>query len=328
MNALFSSILSVFVWFCLVPNMVLAQKQLNEDEIEGSLRPINGHLIWIGERGRGEPILFIPGGPGFSHRRLEPFFRALSSGYRVIFYDPYGRGQSGRKAANVGYSLDDDVQDIEALRLNLKIERMVIVAHSAGCVIAGKYAERHPERISRLVLASGALSSALWRRGPIDAVNRRIQQGDPLLWQKLNEIIAGGRLSSDIQYQALMGQAWEHLNSGGAGAEFASFASRESDWNPEVYFSMLGNDPERTLAGEFQNFDLFPALRSLRIPILLTYGKMDPSFPLELREEISKALPKASFHTFLSSYHSPHRDENAAYLVLLQRFLHETSNQS
>lgn len=62
----------------------------------GSFVMAGGHKVWYESEGRGEAILLIPGGPGFSHDLFHPFFSPLSDQYRIIYYDPFGTGKSER----------------------------------------------------------------------------------------------------------------------------------------------------------------------------------------------------------------------------------------
>jgi hypothetical protein len=57
---------------------------------------IDGARLWYESEGRGEPLLLIAGGPGFSHSYFHPYFSALRSSHRVVYYDAYGCGKSER----------------------------------------------------------------------------------------------------------------------------------------------------------------------------------------------------------------------------------------
>jgi pimeloyl-ACP methyl ester carboxylesterase len=52
------------------------------------------------------------------------------------------------------YRCDNVAEDLEALRQNLGLERLDLFGHSAGANIVLRYAEYHPERVSRLVLVT------------------------------------------------------------------------------------------------------------------------------------------------------------------------------
>lgn len=119
----------------------------------GRLRVSDVHELYFEESGNpgGKPVLFIHGGPGGGtepkHRR---FFDPAA--YRIILVDQRGCGKSTPHA-----SLEDNttwhlVADFEALRAHLGIEKWQLFGGSWGSTLALAYAQKHPERVSELVL--------------------------------------------------------------------------------------------------------------------------------------------------------------------------------
>jgi proline iminopeptidase len=111
------------------------------------------HQIYFEQCGRpdGKPVLFIHGGPGAgvspAHRRLFNPDR-----YRVVLFDQRGCGKSlphGEMAQN---TTQDLIADIEALRIELGIERWLLFGGSWGSTLALAYAIAHPERVRGLIL--------------------------------------------------------------------------------------------------------------------------------------------------------------------------------
>ena len=111
-----------------------------------------GSMHYLDE-GEGEPVLMLHGNPTWSFywRRLV---KALSPSYRCIVPDHVGMGLSDKPGDDeYEYTLDRRVDDIEALVDSLGItEGLTVVAHDWGGMIGLAFAERRPERISRLVL--------------------------------------------------------------------------------------------------------------------------------------------------------------------------------
>ena len=59
----------------------------------GNYTVINGAKLWYETSGKGEPLLLIPGGPGFSHVYFTPHFAKLSDKFNIIYYDAFGQGK-------------------------------------------------------------------------------------------------------------------------------------------------------------------------------------------------------------------------------------------
>jgi pimeloyl-ACP methyl ester carboxylesterase len=101
--------------------------------------------------GEGEPLLCLPGGPMRASAYLGDL-GGLSRRRRLILLDLRGTGGSGIPADPATYRCDRQVGDVEALRDHLGLDRVDVLAHSAGGDLAILYAARHPQRIRSLAL--------------------------------------------------------------------------------------------------------------------------------------------------------------------------------
>ncbi len=100
---------------------------------------------------RGAPALFLHGGPGAGagavHRRFfDPGF------WRVAIFDQRGAGRSRPLGALEANTTPDLVEDIEALRRHLDIERWLLFGGSWGSTLALAYAQAYPHRVTGCVL--------------------------------------------------------------------------------------------------------------------------------------------------------------------------------
>jgi pimeloyl-ACP methyl ester carboxylesterase len=97
-------------------------------------------------------LLFLSGGFG-TVQNWSRVLRSLDGKYRTVRFDARARGKSGRSADySVGAAVDDIGRVIDATA----IERPILVGWSHGATLAVRYAARHPERVSGLVLVDGA----------------------------------------------------------------------------------------------------------------------------------------------------------------------------
>jgi pimeloyl-ACP methyl ester carboxylesterase len=76
----------------------------------------------------------------------------LSACRWLVLLDLRGTGESAVPADPATYRCDRQVEDVEALRMHLGLDRMDLAGHSAGAALALLYAARHPDRIGRLAL--------------------------------------------------------------------------------------------------------------------------------------------------------------------------------
>ncbi|WP_459695207.1 prolyl aminopeptidase [Acidisoma sp. C75] len=119
----------------------------------GYLPREGGHSLYWEQSGnpRGQPALFLHGGPGAGagaiHRR---FFDPRI--WRAVLFDQRGAGRSRPMGSLEHNTTPHLVADIEALREHLGIERWLLFGGSWGSTLALAYAQAHPERVSACVL--------------------------------------------------------------------------------------------------------------------------------------------------------------------------------
>ncbi len=101
------------------------------------------------------PVVFLHGGPGMytEERRLAEAAVLRAAGFDTVFFDQAGGGRSARLPATE-YSLARAVDDIEAQRIALRVEKLVLWGNSYGAVLAALYAGRFPGRVAGVLLTS------------------------------------------------------------------------------------------------------------------------------------------------------------------------------
>ncbi len=99
----------------------------------------------------GKPVVFLHGGPGGgSSPAMRRFFHP--DRYRIVIFDQRGCGKSTPAASLEENTTWDLVADIEKLRVKLGIERWQVFGGSWGSTLALAYAQKHPERVTELIL--------------------------------------------------------------------------------------------------------------------------------------------------------------------------------
>jgi proline iminopeptidase len=117
------------------------------------LRVSDVHELYFEESGNpeGKPVVFLHGGPGGgSDPKVRRFFHPDK--YRIVLFDQRGCGKSTPYASLEANTTWDLVSDIEKLREHLGIARWQVFGGSWGSTLALAYAEKHPERVTELVL--------------------------------------------------------------------------------------------------------------------------------------------------------------------------------
>lgn len=138
---------SVFFFLCFVTAECQAQDTtiITSDSVQ----------LVVKVAGQGSPCIFVHGGPGGGFISFEQMGgKNLEQCMTMVYYDQRGSGSSQNAA---DYSLDRMVEDIEELRLTLKLDKVYLLSHSFGGIIAFNYAKKYPEHVYGLMLANSTL---------------------------------------------------------------------------------------------------------------------------------------------------------------------------
>jgi proline iminopeptidase len=282
----------------------------------GRLRVSDLHEIYFEESGnpQGKPVVFVHGGPGGgTEAKQRRFFDPAA--YRIVLFDQRGCGKSTPHA-----SLDENttwhlVGDMEKLREHLGIERWQVFGGSWGSTLALTYAEKHPERVTELVLrgifllrkqeidwfyqrGAGALFPDAWEeylapipeaeRGDLlQAYHRRLTSADPEVRQRAARAwsVWEGRTSCLFVNPELVART--------SGDTFAiAFARIEC-----YYFINKGFFETDT-----QLLDQVGRIR--HIPTVIVQGRYDVVCPAESAWALHRAFPEADLRIVPDAGHS------------------------
>ena len=170
---------------------------------------MHGLFLYYTEIGHGDSLIVLHGGPGGAHNYFLPYLLPLARTNRLIFMDERGSGRSGKLENPSGYTVENMADDVEALRQALRLNRINLLGHSLGGVVAQNYALRYQQHLSHLILAN-----------TFDSTQELNQ-----VWAELKQKIDPERLRriEELEKQGLFGQGkpWEH---GRYTAEYAELA--------------------------------------------------------------------------------------------------------
>ena len=119
------------------------------------------HVPAVSGSGRAKrpwPVVVLHGGPGIPDLPGDQavWGQLARDGFDVYLYAQVGAGGSTRLPDPAGYGLDRDVADLEQIRRLLGVDKLVLVGHSYGALLAAGYLAAYPSRVDRLVLSSPA----------------------------------------------------------------------------------------------------------------------------------------------------------------------------
>lgn len=261
--------------------------------------------------GDGPPLVCLPGGPMQSCEYLGEL-GGLSAHRQLIMPDPRGTGGSAVPEDTGSYRCDRLVDDVEALRAHLGLERMDLLGHSSGVNLAALYVGRHPDRVGRLAL----ITPSVWSVGiPIPGEVRREtvrsrhdEPWFPAAYAAL-EAITEGRATADT-WQEITPFSYGRWDEEARAYEAAGDAQR----NDEAAAVFAGE-------GAFDAAATRAALGRFERPVLLLAGEVDPGSPPVVVTEFAGLFPNAELVVQPGAGHFPWRDDAQGFVAATTAFL-------
>lgn len=108
--------------------------------------------LYVQEFGSGEPVILLAGGP-LNASYMKSVWENLSIKYRCIVLDQRGTGKSLlAQIDSSSLSMTNYIKDLEVLRKKLELEKVTLIGHSWGGMLAMEYTSKYPERVKNLIL--------------------------------------------------------------------------------------------------------------------------------------------------------------------------------
>lgn len=110
-------------------------------------------------RGKGErkpyPLIFLNGGPGgaVTDEAIQLRSKLSNDGYDVYLYDQVGSGQSARLKNITEYTPDRHRKDLEEIINKIAAEKVILIGHSWGAILAVLYAAENQSKIEKIVFS-------------------------------------------------------------------------------------------------------------------------------------------------------------------------------
>lgn len=284
----------------------------------GSYVTVGGVKLWVEIEGTGEPLLLIAGGPGQSHY-FHPSFSALADTARVITFDAFGRGKSDRARSPSEYTFERDVEIVEGLRVALGLERWSVLGHSYGGMVAQGYALAHPDRVTKLVLANTFIDGLAWQAAN-DICNEEVRNLWPEIWAATQEVRGRGLRSSSAEHQRVY-RIPPGLCSTRDPLVIARLPPGYVANNPDVAYSIQGDDGDFSTGGSIAPLDFRPRLEELTVPVLILAGRYDRWSPPRLSRQFQTHAPRAEFVLFEQAGHVPFLEIPDELFEVLRAFL-------
>ena len=255
-----------------------------------------------------KPVLFmLHGGPGGNHLRYKHHSLELEKYAQLVFIDHRGCGLS-KETKKTDYTLENNIEDIEALRKHLGLEKICILGTSYGGMVAQGYAIRYPQHVKKLILVVTAPSHHFLE----EAKAYLHDHGTPKQIKVAEKLWNG-----DFKTIAELNEFFNHMDAlyslKGKKARHAIYSKMKKHWSLDAI-----NFAFRTF---LRTYDFRKKLKKIKCKTLVLAGDKDWICPSSQSKIIAKSISNATLKIFKNCGHSLAIDAHRHYIKAVKQFL-------
>ncbi len=264
-------------------------------------------LVPDGTRMKEKPVAFvIHGGPGADHTSFKPTFSPLGQKMQLVYFDHRGQGRSARGPKET-YTLENNVEDMEALRQHLGLDKIVVIGASYGGMVALTYASRYPEHVSHLIAIVTVPDSRFLDRAKQILAERGTEE---------QQAIAQHLWDGTFRDEEHLREYFQIL-----GPMYSLTFDPDSPQNSWKRAILSADAINQAFGGFLRTYDVRDQLPKITAPTLVIGARHDWICPPEFSEEIAALIPNADLRIFENSGHGVRADEPEALLDAIVGFL-------
>ena len=278
------AIRSTAVLFTLLVALACGGEKKADTVAAASALPTGEHMlavpdgqVWykVSGGGTGTPVILLHGGPGFSSFYMKPF-EQLGDERVVVRYDQLGSGKSARTTDTALFNIAHFVRELDSLRAALGYDKVALLGHSWGTILAAEYYRAHPQHVAAIVFASAALDIPAWERN----ARRLVKTLSDASQKAIAKAEASGKFADSSYVRAndeFYGKyVWLRPDKANLDSTFATV-------NEAIYGYMQGPS-EYTITGTLKTYDATSLLPTIKVPTLFTVGSVDEADPATIRK--------------------------------------------
>lgn len=276
-----------------------------------------------------KPMLFLHGGPGYNCATFEvTTAKKLSEkGFYVIVYDRRGEGRSTDTSAK--FTFQQTFDDINSILSKQGIEKINLLGHSFGGVVATLFAEKYPEKVNSIILISAPVS---------------LQETFRTIIKESKDIYKSKKDDENLEYIDML----EKMDT--ASIDYSSYCFRHAMQNGFYTPKEFSEDAQRIYFGfrsdttiteygmkmteepptgfwkneKYTTINLYPDIKNLvakQIKIYGFYGKEDGLYSKEQVKELQNLIGKSNVKYFENCSHNVFIDQQTQFLETMKSWM-------
>lgn len=281
----------------------------NAQYAHDSLKTAIGYIHYY-TKGKGKPVVLLPGGPGYSNYYMRDISDSLQ-GYKTILIDFQGTGHSlYKKPDSTWVNQNNMVQDVELLRQHLNIDKWTVLGHSWATHTALYYAIKHPQHTEKVVLIATAGTDNSFQKYYYDNITRNLTEQDMAEMDSLSKQPSPNSL--EISKAWFRGYFYDHDK---ASRLFANVPEEEILYlQDDNFFDAFIHNPH------FKTFDIGKRAYALELPVGIIQGRQDPVNG-GTQERLNERLKHSKIFYIERSGHFPWLEQPKEFFIALRKCL-------
>jgi proline iminopeptidase len=248
---------------------------------------------------------------------LEPLVKNRT----VIYYDQRGGGRSDLIKNPDKLSITKHIEDLEAVRVHFKLDKMTLLGNSWGGMLVGFYAAAHPDKIERMILHSPGEPTAAFMVKADEEIQSRIKRQFNSEQKKRYEFVSNPQNWLEAADSKAVCREFYQLLLPFYVSKQENIALLKGDVcagsDDTVRYQQFINEQIMTSLGDW---NLLPLLGAVKSPVLIIYGTADPAFD-KTPEAWAQALPNSRLLIIDSAGHLPHVEQPEVFFKAVETFL-------
>ncbi len=282
--------------------------------------PYEGYQLQAYSLGEGSRVLFlVHGGPGFPSHYLQDSHAIFAKhGYRVVTWDQLGCGLSDQPTEPHLWHIERFVEEMEAVRVFLKLDKIHVLGQSWGGVLGIEYCLKYQAHVVSFILANSTSSVPLMQQG-----FERLRGGLGAETCSMMSRREAEKTTDHPEYQAV------------ATLLFYRHICRTEQWTLAMQFcyqhiakpvwnAMFGGQVFKC-DGHLKHWDRTADLEHIHVPVLIVHGEHDEIIP-ECAALAHQHFPYSEFKLFRHCSHMPFYEAPDEYQQVLRTFLDKHGN--
>jgi len=294
------------------------QSSYNISSKEGFVE-VDGGKMWyriLGE-GQGTPMLMMHGGPGGTSRSFY-HFASLSKDRPIILFDQFGSGRSDHHKDTSLLKVDYFVEQVAALRSELKLDEVILYGHSWGTALALEYYTKYPKGVKAIIFNSPYFNTAIWEKDADTLIS--------FLPDSIQSAIEIGENTGDFESRSY--QIANMVYAKNYGLRKKRLSSKldtvAASGNYFIYNYMWG-PTEFTATGTLKTYDNMYNLKKVNVPTLFITGEYDEARPQTI-QYFQTLVPGSETAIIKGAGHATMHDNLSQNKKVIEQFLNKVEN--